>query len=357
MDERRVQAQAEENTGDDGAKTTGGDGGNWLQRLRLKMGKKRAQRQSDASATSDEAEEARGHGKKWLKWLWIGGAAVVVIAGAAAGGLWWHEKPSFCATLCHSTMSPYYASYQSKDMLVAKHAKLGIRCIDCHHATIGDQFTELTAQLGGSVKSPLDQREFPNTFCSGKRCHGKATLQEAALLTGMLTPNPHDNKVFTVSKCSACHKMHSTKGMAWSPTSDCSECHPNQASAFGDSKMLASKHKDQKCTDCHTDEARLAEIHAKGGTSTEEVTVSKDVCLKCHGPYTTLAEKTKDSIALKDTAGTVVNPHDTPKNSGHAADMDDCRNCHAIHKVPKGAAAYCYNCHHTGKFECGGCHK
>lgn len=326
----------------------------------MALGKRKTRPEGQGEGTpADGAAADRKEGKKKIsKWLMIGVPVVVVLAAGAAGGLWWHEQPSFCSALCHSTMTPYYETYQADDMLAGAHAKLGIRCIDCHHATIGDQINELKVQVGGKVESPLSQREFPNEFCSGDDCHGAASLEEVATLTGMLQPNPHDNDVYTVGECTACHNMHAPEGIIWSVDSQCSECHVNQAASLQDSAKLASTHQGQTCVDCHADETLLKTVHASGSDANgEEQEAASGLCLSCHGSYEDLAKKTKDSIALKDIAATIVNPHDVPESPGHDAATGECYNCHSIHGETVDAAAYCFGCHHSGEFVCGGCHE
>lgn len=181
------------------------------------MADKRKNTGTDAAA-SEAAAPKKSKKKQWLITL---GVVAVLLVGVVAGGLYWHEQPSFCSTLCHSTMAPYYESYTGGELLVALHAEEGITCLDCHEATIEDQMKELQAQVGGDFAEPLKQREFKNDFCAGEECHGDAKLKEMAELTADLEANPHDNHKSAGMKCTLCHNMHAPQ------ETPCVECHPD----------------------------------------------------------------------------------------------------------------------------------
>ncbi|NTW28892.1 MAG: hypothetical protein HGA39_05955 [Coriobacteriia bacterium] len=134
-----------------------------------------------------------------------------------------------------------------------------------------------------------------------------------------------------------------------------------------DTTMLAATHASAgvKCMSCHTDEAALKSAH-EGATGTspmpmalKNTTVDQKTCLSsaCHN--TTLAElavKTTTSTVLKDTNGTVVNPHLAPTlNQAHIDAKMTCTDCHSVHAV-KDPNQYCISCHHKNVFECGTCH-
>lgn len=156
-----------------------------------------------------------------------------------------------------------------------------------------------------------------------------------------------------------------TVAATWSLKSDCSKCHEAEVASFKDDSMLASQHASHACSDCHSDEAALKQIHnnaLEAGTTTGSVSSGEaepigtsEFCLKCHGSYEELAVRTGDSIALKDAKGTIVNPHAVPEEPDHKADADQCYNCHTIHAAPD-RVGYCFKCHHKNVFECGTCH-
>ena len=160
-----------------------------------------------------------GRMRRWL--IGVGsGVLVLAIAGAA---VWeWHEQPSFCSTVCHSTMAPYYATYSGVGYLVAAHAQEGITCLECHEPTIESQMAELQIQLSGDVPSPLKQREMPNDFCGGEDCHGAATLKEMSEVTGHLDFDPHTNHVTLGGRCTGCHNMHAPQVIT------CTQCHTEE---------------------------------------------------------------------------------------------------------------------------------
>ncbi len=101
------------------------------------------------------------------------------------------------------------------------------------------------------------------------------------------------------------------------------------------------------------------------GVSSASVVEESDVkdaayCLKCHGPFEKLAERTKDYATEFDEK---VNPHTyVPHNS---TEIVDCTQCHDPHPIPykatdniqKPSVDYCYSCHHTQTFvSCSECH-
>jgi len=154
------------------------------------------------------------------KRLWIVlGIVVAILVVGGAGGFVWHEQPSFCSTLCHSTMAPYYESYSGSTDLVAKHAEKGITCLDCHTPTMEQQIEELQIQISGEAPDPLKEREFDTAFCGGEDCHGAATLADMAELTSDIEPNPHDNHAVLGAKCTLCHNMHRPQATM------CTDCH------------------------------------------------------------------------------------------------------------------------------------
>jgi len=106
----------------------------------------------------------------------------------------------------------------------------------------------------------------------------------------------------------------------------------------------------------------LAQTGQGGGAA-----VSKEVCLKCHGPYERLAGA---PAAYAAPSGEKINPHVyVPHASKEAAAIPECTSCHQAHAVPPDAAQikaqpkadvrWCYTaCHHNNDFEpCTNCHK
>lgn len=83
-------------------------------------------------------------------------------------------------------------------------------------------------------------------------------------------------------------------------------------------------------------------------------------CLKCHGPFEKLIDKTKDYVSQFDEH---INPHQFVPHDSKS--VPDCAECHEAHPIPfkvESAPAspeltYCYSCHHTQTFEtCSKCH-
>jgi hypothetical protein len=91
-----------------------------------------------------------------------------------------------------------------------------------------------------------------------------------------------------------------------------------------------------------------------------------DVCLKCHGPFEKLIERTARFVA---PSGETISPHRyVPHDSKEASALPHCDNCHKAHPVPpavsdvaalpKPNVEWCYSkCHHTKDFTpCKTCH-
>lgn len=101
---------------------------------------------------------------------------------------------------------------------------------------------------------------------------------------------------------------------------------------------------------------------AVSSASVVEESAVKDAtyCLKCHGPFEKLAEKTKD---YETEFGEKVNPHRyVPHNSTSIVECTECHEPHPIpfkanDNMPKPTVDYCYSCHHMQTFEtCSDCH-
>jgi hypothetical protein len=162
----------------------------------------------------------------------------------------------------------------------------------------------------------------------------------------------------------SCARNLPSQAIAPSPAESdmtCSDCHEKQFKSMTDSSMHASVHAAagvDNCTSCH-DAAALRESHVnvKPGEMTfvKARRYPQEFCLRCHGTYADLAERTADSKALTDDKGRVINPHDIPKTPKHER-LTECSNCHKEHKKNPDVMRNCSGCHHTGEFSCGECH-
>ena len=85
--------------------------------------------------------------------------------------------------------------------------------------------------------------------------------------------------------------------------------------------------------------------------------VPDDACRRCHyGAREELVAATVD-VAVVDSKGTAVNPHDVTPSEQH--DTIRCADCHGMHdaeKLADKADAECASCHHADVFECYTCH-
>ncbi len=113
-----------------------------------------------------------------------------------------------------------------------------------------------------------------------------------------------------------------------------------------------SPDKEVNCLSCHDiDTLRklylLCDAEAVNEAKDNMSDTINELCFVCHGSYLELIQLTKDSMALMDSDGTVINPHDTML--GEAA----CNYCHSIHDATDSAAialAKCYTCHLSHTF-------
>lgn len=154
---------------------------------------------------------------------------------------------------------------------------------------------------------------------------------------------------------------------SWTPESDCSTCHENASSSFGNAACTAAGMValEGSCMTCHDDETGLAEAHenvaldsVKKRATLKKTEVSGSVCESCHDKAA-IAEATAESTVLTDANGTVVNPHDIPVNEDHEGAGITCSSCHKVHAEdgPQVTApSVCNNCHHHKVYECGTCH-
>lgn len=158
--------------------------------------------------------------------IWLVSTAVVLIA-LIAGGLVWHQSPSFCGAVCHTPMGTYVKGYHSGDatLLITKHAEgaKGLKCLDCHEATVGQQVKEATSWVSGAYGTPLETRQIgTRAFCLKSGCHDDAKLVQATKdFGGAKGYNPHDPRHGKL-ECYRCHTMHQKSVLA------CNQCHKLQ---------------------------------------------------------------------------------------------------------------------------------
>lgn len=153
---------------------------------------------------------------------------------------------------------------------------------------------------------------------------------------------------------------------SWSEESDCGMCHQTESASFEDSSLQASFHDQSDCLGCHDDASALSQVH-EGASSDQkmpkklkETSVTSEACQAsgCHAlSADELADKTKDSTALTDSNGKVVNPHlASEMTPSHVAEGWSCSDCHGMHKE-QNAERLCASCHHSGVYECKTCHE
>jgi hypothetical protein len=98
----------------------------------------------------------------------------------------------------------------------------------------------------------------------------------------------------------------------------------------------------------------------------QQDSIARDACLKCHGAFDKLVERTAKFVA---PSGETTSPHKyVPHDSKEASALPRCENCHQAHPVPptvsdlaalpKPNVEWCYSkCHHTKDFTpCKTCH-
>lgn len=154
----------------------------------------------------------------------------------------------------------------------------------------------------------------------------------------------------------------------WSMETDCTLCHANEAKTLKDENCLLYSHREEKCITCHSQEDKLAVAHKKMSTDTSKLKrlkrtkMDEENCITCHGGWEELSKQTKDSVMVKDSEGTVVNPHavraEINKKKQH--NLVTCTSCHLMHKtkntLEQAAKEECSSCHHADVFKCGTCH-
>lgn len=102
-------------------------------------------------------------------------------------------------------------------------------------------------------------------------------------------------------------------------------------------------------------------VDATTAASGEDAVKDAAYCLKCHGPFDKLAERTKDYVTEWDEQANphVYEPHDSRT-------IIECAECHDPHPLPFKPSAdarvpdvkFCYSCHHAETLvNCNQCHK
>lgn len=209
---------------------------------------------SPAEATEQAPSTKRGR----KRWPIVAGvvAAIVLVAGA---GFWtWHEQPSFCASICHTPMDPYYVTYEqgvgglgydkyyhsvesTQGMMAAVHRDANVTCMGCHVPSLSEQIGEGIGWATGGYTvydteaqtAVLPQRTLADlteargvegdALCMNDACHTNGTMPatrddlEQATAKGS-GRNPHDQHHGAIA-CDSCHKAH-TQSINY-----CSDCH------------------------------------------------------------------------------------------------------------------------------------
>ncbi|QAR33838.1 hypothetical protein EP073_10590 [Geovibrio thiophilus] len=153
----------------------------------------------------------------------------------------------------------------------------------------------------------------------------------------------------------------------WSMDTDCALCHTHEADTLTNEKCLIYAHSEESCTSCHSQEDRLAVAHRKMSTDTSKLKrlkrtkMGEENCIACHGGWEDLSERTKDTVLVQDSEGTIVNPHivRTEINKSKQHNLVTCTSCHRMHtetNLAEAANEACRTCHHAGVYKCGTCH-
>lgn len=138
--------------------------------------------------------------------------------------------------------------------------------------------------------------------------------------------------------------------------------------AAGDSYSVLTQAKTDSTVPADATSAPSAQAGQAESSSSEAVSSAsvaegpKDTayCLKCHGPFEKIIDKTKDYVTQFDEH---INPHRFVPHDSKS--VPDCAECHEAHPIPFKAESapaspeltYCYSCHHTQTFEtCSQCH-
>lgn len=149
----------------------------------------------------------------------------------------------------------------------------------------------------------------------------------------------------------------------WSADSDCAVCHVSEQESYENTACMASFHAGQACGSCHVDSLGLSKVH-EGKTATDKMPkrlkktdVADELCLSCHFETRDELAAATAGVAVTDSEGTSVNPHDLPSSDDH--DSIHCADCHSMHDtdpIADKAQSQCFSCHHAEVFACGTCH-
>jgi nitrate/TMAO reductase-like tetraheme cytochrome c subunit len=148
--------------------------------------------------------------------------AILVLVLIAAGGMAAMAKvsdqPEFCAS-CHN-MQKYYDSWHDGKLLASSHGKAGVKCHDCHTASMAQQIEEGISYITNDYDDPMKKRQFPNENCT--KCHDMDKVKAKTVFADKKGPvNPHDAHVGE-QNCYECHSMHQESLLS------CTECHTPQ---------------------------------------------------------------------------------------------------------------------------------
>ncbi len=142
----------------------------------------------------------------------------------------------------------------------------------------------------------------------------------------------------------------------------------SRPSAAGDYHIVLAQATTETTVSADATSAPSAQAEQAEASSAEAVSSAtvvegpKDTayCLKCHGPFEKLVDKTKGYVSQFDEH---INPHQFVPHDSKS--VPDCAECHGAHPIPFKAESapaspeltYCYSCHHTQTFEtCSQCH-
>jgi hypothetical protein len=155
----------------------------------------------------------------------------------------------------------------------------------------------------------------------------------------------------------------------WTPDSECGVCHNTQDLSRSDAEALVGNHippvvgEELACISCHTDEAKLTDIHkdatanpnTKAWMKFTQVPTESCTTAGCHdNDEAERIAATAELTMFTDLNGRTVNPHDMPKTEGHLKDVT-CSDCHKGH-TKSTPEAMCKGCHHDNVYECYTCH-
>lgn len=214
---------------------------------------------STTAATQQAAAEPANKKKKWPI---VVGIIVVVIAVAGIGFWNWHNQPSFCNAVCHTSMDAYVATYDQEAnttgvdkygnevsntnaMLVVSHKEQGVNCLGCHVPTLSQQLTEVAETITGDYYYPLEEvgteelmvnsghaEGTGDEFCLKSGCHD-VTREGLTELTSDMDFNPHRWQHGEIA-CSECHKSHRASVFY------CTQCHSEAAASMPDGWLTYS---------------------------------------------------------------------------------------------------------------------